>query len=397
MPTFPQLEIIDKLIYISSGNIPSQMAHSMQIVKMAEAFSEKVANFELITSGDISSFLTKKPLNLKNWYGLHHEFQLTRVPLHLYPKYPFPKDYYGGIAFYGLAALYTLIKSPSLAYTRTPAVVRLLLKMKVPVMWELHELPQKANLFNPRILSDPNLIGLATTSPKIGEFVVSKGLPSNKLIIEPNAVDLQKFLPYQSKEVARKGVDLPTDVSIVVYTGHLYDYKGIPTILELAALMPSCMFVLVGGWEKDINRVRDLCESRKLANVKLIGHVSQTQLPNYLYAADVLILPTSAHWEQSEITSPLKLFDYMASRRPVVASALPNIQAVTRDRENALLVEPDNAQAFKTAIQFLLEDQTFSAVIAEQAFEDIQQHTWEKRADRILDFIETRLCQRFKS
>lgn len=391
-----QALLLKSMLQISSGNIPSQMAHSVQIVKMAQAFANKVESFELVTSGDVWSIVTRKQFSLQDWYGLHSNFPIRKIPLHLKKDYPFPKDYYGGKKFYILAALYSLIKSPTLVYTRTPAIVKLLLRMNIPVMWELHEIV-KEEVFHEKILTNNKLVGFVTISPKIADIAISKGLPSEKIIIETSAVDLQKFLPYKSKELARQEISLPQNVSTVVYTGHLYDYKGIPTILEAAKLMPECRFLLVGGWQNDVDRIREICSHRQLNNVFLTGHVPQSQLAVYLYAADVLILPTSKQWRLSEVTSPLKLFDYMASQRPIVASALPNIETVVQDGHNVLLAEPDNSLSFKAAIEQLLKETTLSKSIAEQAFQDVQKYTWEKRAERILKFAQIRLSAMSKS
>ena len=314
---------LNSLIQVSSGNIPTQAAHSMQITKMAEALSKRVDNFELITSGDFWSFVTRAKLDLKHWYGLNSDFSLVRIPINLKQKYPFPENYYGGKFFYLLSTLYILYKSPTLVYTRTPAVVKILLKIGVPIVWELHEIA-KAEVFQQEILCNDLLIAFVTTSEQLGKIAVKKGLPSQKLIVEPNAVALDKFLPYQSQELAKAKIAWESSKPLIVYTGHLYDYKGMPTVLEIAESMPCWDFVVVGGWQNDIERIKELCCSKGLNNVYLKGHVSQALLSDYLYAADVLILPTSSLWEQSEITSPLKLFDYMASQRPVVASNLPN-------------------------------------------------------------------------
>ncbi len=381
---------IDSLIQISSGNIPSQAAHSIQIVKMAGAFSKRIKRFELITSGDIHSILKRTKIDLIGWYGLSREISLVRVPTRWYQRYPFPKDYYGGILFYLLSAIYTWYRSPSLVYTRTPAIVKILLMMSIPVMWELHEIA-KENVFKEGVLSHEKLIGFVTTSRQLGEIAVNKGLPSEKLFIETNAVDIEKFLPYQSRQSARAKISWAGKQPLVVYSGHLYDYKGIPTILGLAEVMPYSDFMLVGGWPSDIDRVRALCHKRKLTNVYLIGHVSQSAVPDYLYAADILILPTSGHWEQAAITSPLKLFDYMAAKRPIVASDLPNIATIAHHQINALLAEPDNLDSFRNAIDRILKDKFLGKALAQRASEDALKNTWDHRAERILNFAEGRL------
>ena len=157
--------------------------------------------------------------------------------------------------------------------------------------------------------------------------------------------------------------------------------------------MPQYQFVLVGGWQADIDRTLALCKAKAVDNVSLIGHVEQSQLATYLYAADVLVVPNSRSWKLATTTSPLKLFEYMAVRRPIVASALPNIVTVLRDHDNALLAEPDDPDSFKDAIARLLSDPALSEQIVSRAAQDIQQYTWEERAGRVLKFANSQLQQ----
>lgn len=393
------------LIYISNGNLPSKMAHTIQVAKMGQALAQKVENFELVTGGDISSTLKGMDAEFLSWYGLHHKFKLVRLPMHLKVNYPFPPDYQCQ-TFFKLASLYACLKSPSLVYTRDSRTAEFLLSIDIPVLYEQHH-PMTAHSPDRPLLSDRNLVGFVTISPQLGETYIKYGLSSSKLLIAHSAVDPANFLPYQSKELARQKLSLKKDPGgilwmnnsstkmpqIVLYSGQLYDYKGIPTILETALVMPEYTFVLVGGWESDINKVKETCDRKNIHNVYTVGHVPQSELATYLYAADVLLLPTSWSWEQAQSTSPLKLFEYMSVNRPIVASALPNIMTVLREGENALLVEPDEPLAFKKAIDKLCQNSALANSLADRAFQEVQNFTWDNRAENILNFATEKLQQ----
>ncbi|NJM71922.1 MAG: glycosyltransferase family 4 protein [Scytonema sp. RU_4_4] len=365
------------------------MAHTIQVAKMAQALSQKLEDFELVTGGDIKSALKGMDTEFKDWYGLHCNFKVVRIPTHIKVNYPFPPDYYNP-RFFKLAVLYACLKSPSLVYTRTPNIVELSLKMGIPVIWEKHE-PINDDSPSRKFFDDKNFIGFVTISPQLLDQYIKHGLSPEKSLFVHSGVDLSNFLPYQSKDFARQKLSFAQDEKIILYSGHLYEHKGIPTLLETARLMPEYKFVLVGGWTNDINKVKEDCKNLNLNNVKIVGHVVQSELASYLYAADVLILPTSKSWHLSETTSPLKLFEYMATRRPIVASALPTINTVLRDRENALLAQPDEPLSFKQAIVQLFENPTLASVIAERAFEEVHNFTWDSRVERILQFAAPRL------
>jgi len=385
------MKTLKSLIYLSKGNLPSKMAHTVQIAKMAQAFSQKIKNFELVTAGDAFSAIQGMNSEFQNWYGLHHKFKLVRLPIHFKFRYPFPHNYENQ-TFYKIAILYACLKSPSVVYTRTPAIADILLKIGLPVLWEWHEpIPEESKSFYQKIFADKNLLGVVTTLPQLAENYIDNGLLKNKILVAANAVDLKNFLPYQDKQLARKELSICQEDKIVVYSGHLYEYKGIPTILETARLLPEYKFVLVGGWADDVQKVQAACQKIGLSNITLVGHVHQTKLASYLYAADVLILPTSKYWDLAGATCPLKLFDYMVSRRPIVASALPTIMTVARDQQNVILAEPDDPISFKEAILSLFENPVLANTIAECAFQEVQDLTWDNRAEQVLQFITERL------
>jgi glycosyltransferase involved in cell wall biosynthesis len=102
-----------------------------------------------------------------------------------------------------------------------------------------------------------------------------------------------------------------------------------------------------------------------------------------LRQCDVLVLPNPRSAISNTHTSPLKLFEYMASGRPIVATALESIQEVLRDGENALLVEPGNPQALVTGIRRIKDDPALAQRVAARAAEDLREYTWARRAERL--------------
>ena len=381
-----------KLIY-AAIDLPSRWARSIQEAKMAQAFAGKVADFELVIPGDLWSLLRGKTFDLRQWYGLHREFKITRLPLFLKKEYPFPQNYETRqfiLRFLRWATIYIRLRSPDLVYTRLVKMARAALRSGLTVLLEWHA-PTNGGVFREQLFTDSNFLGVVAISPLSAQDFIENGLAPEKVLVEADGVDLQSFLPHQSKEDARHKLSLRADVPIVVYAGHLYDFKGIPTLYKVAASMPHCYFVLVGGWEHDIERARRFCQSNGLSNVHVVGFVTQSELPTYLYAGDILVLPNSRGHDWAETTSPLKLFEYMATRRPIVASTLPNVITVLRDMSNALLAEPDCPASFRALIERLLNEPQLGKAIAEQAFQDVQDYTWERRAERILQFVTNRL------
>jgi len=118
----------------------------------------------------------------------------------------------------------------------------------------------------------------------------------------------------------------------------------------------------------------------------LITQKPNKEIPFYLKAADVLVLPNKKGEDISEkYTSPLKMFEYMASKRPIVASDLPSIREILNDH-NSIIMEPNDPQKLAEGIKEAL-NQDLSQKISQQAFSDVQSYTWEKRTKKILEFI----------
>jgi glycosyltransferase involved in cell wall biosynthesis len=175
------------------------------------------------------------------------------------------------------------------------------------------------------------------------------------------------------------------------YAGHLYPWKGVDLIIEAVTALQDTRALIVGGHEHepDLQRAKDLAaELDCAARVTFTGLLPPPEVAARLSEADVLVLPNPASAVSSAFTSPLKLFEYMRSGRPIVASDLPSIREVLVHEQNALLVPPGNPQALTAAIRRLKEDPALGARIAGRALEDAREYTWDKRAERLETLFE---------
>jgi glycosyltransferase involved in cell wall biosynthesis len=170
------------------------------------------------------------------------------------------------------------------------------------------------------------------------------------------------------------------------YAGHLYPWKGADLVIEAVAAILDARGTIVGGHdgEPDLERLKAFAAELNCASrITFTGLVSPSQVAATLTDMDVLVLPNRASAISNEFTSPLKLFEYMASGRPIVASDLPSLREVLRDGENALLVEPGNPQALVAAIRRIKEDRALGTRLADAARHDVRDFTWARRAERL--------------
>ena len=144
-------------------------------------------------------------------------------------------------------------------------------------------------------------------------------------------------------------------------------------------------FYFVGGWPDDIVKISKA--SNGLKNIHIVGFVSNDQVPTWLASADVLLLPNSGKYKHARVTSPLKLYEYMAAKRPIIATDIPALRGVLSHRENAFLIEPDSAGQMASAVMTVCQNENLSNRIAIQAWKDVQKLTWTNRAQNIFRFF----------
>ena len=147
-----------------------------------------------------------------------------------------------------------------------------------------------------------------------------------------------------SKENARKTLKLPQDKTLVVYTGYFYSWKGVDTLVKATALLSHDIeVVMVGGSEEDTKPLLKLKNDLNIQNIRFVGFRPYQEMSLYQKAADCLVVTASSkHAESYLFTSPLKLFEYMASQRPIVATRTPALEEILQNDRNACLVEPDD-------------------------------------------------------
>ncbi len=377
-----------KIIYLANARIPTEKAHGIQIIKTCESFASAGNELELVVP------LRFNPIkeNPFEYYGVKRIFKITRIFSFDLVKLGKIGFWIQSFSFAKLALIYTLIKNPDIIYSREILPLFFLSFFKKNIFWEAHR--GEFNFIVRRLLKKCR--GIITITQGLKDFYLKNGADREKILVASDGVDLKKFDIKISKKEARekleelKKLNLFQGQKIVLYVGHLYDWKGAGNLLSLSIVQDfkdkDVLFVFVGGTKEDIETFRTKGQSPKRC-VTIVGYRPPQEIPYWLKAADILVLPNSAKEKISEFyTSPLKLFEYMASGRPIVASDLPSIREILNEK-NAVLVKPDIPVYLAEGIKKILENPDFSDKISKQAYLDVRNYTWEKRAGKILKFI----------
>lgn len=366
-----------KIALIAPSAIPSLSANSMQVMKMADALAglgNEVGVFAL-PSGAHAAWA-----ELKAHYGLKHPFVMNYVVAN-----PFLRRY--DFAFSALRSAREF--GADLVYTRVPQAAALAAR-SLPTIFELHDVP--SGWMGPRLLR-AFLRGRGAQRVVVNTRVLAERVlamyPSveDKLTLAPNGVDLQPYVALPKPAAARKQLGLSEGFT-VGYTGHLYKGRGISFMLELARRNPSMQFLFVGGKPEDVAERK--VQAGVLNNVRFVGFVPNSELPLYQAASDVLVLPygkqvtASSGGDIAAYTNPLKMFEYLASGRAILASKLPVLNEVL-DGRNALILPAKDVEVWAATLTRLENHPAEREALGKAARETAQKFSWEQRARRVLE------------
>lgn len=371
-----------KLLYIANLRFPTEKAYGIQIAKMCEAFAAEGADITLIypfRGTDIKE-------DFHSYYSVNKNFKIKMLWA---PDFYFPgkldkisvniKNFISGL----LLSFYALNNKADIIYSRDEWPVYFLSFLRKNVFFEAHKFSDARKFFYRNFLK--RNIKIITISESLKNKFLNLGFPSGNVLVAHDGVDLDIFDIPVSKKEAREKVGLPENGDLIMYTGHLFEWKGADVLALAAKLIPEAKFVFVGGTEYDINSFKN--KFGNIPNILIIGHKPHKDIPLFLKAADVLILPNSGKEEISSLTSPLKLFEYMASGRPIVASSLPSISEILYSH-NSILVKPDDPGKLAEGIKAVLDQQDRGQSLASNASENVKEYTWRKRVQKILSFVQ---------
>lgn len=387
-----------RLLYISGARLPSEMAHGIQIMQNCEAFAAAGAEVRLWYARRGGAG------NLHDYYGVQKTFTTRKLPclnVHRWVEGRTPAviellAFYVLMISFGLAAgIGAWFTRPDLIYGRDPIALLVAgwLNPWRKVVWEAHSLKTsgKGTWLQRQTARRANLI-VAITPPLRDDL--RKLWPDAKIMVAHDGIRAARFENLPEAAEARAEAGWPQDRFIVGYAGRLTTYgmtKGIDILIHAIASQPDApeiALALVGGPDEVAEEYRALWSSLALpeANFLYTGQVPAARVARYLSGFDLCAMPHPRQEHFIYYTSPLKLFEYMAAGRALVASDLPSWADVLRDGENALLVAAGDAAAFGEAIARLKHDQGLRERLAAAAKQDVfEAYTWERRARAILE------------
>lgn len=365
-----------KIAFIVNVRMPTEKAHGYQIAKMCEAVATDVIDVLLVV-----------PMRKNNigedtfsYYDVRNNFSLKHIPV--FDAVSFFCGLRLGFYIQAISFLWALrqerISSDTVIITRNPEIAWRYGRQGCRVFYDAHNFPLRVGWLFKKLLK--NISGVVANSHGTAAAFYNAGFKN--IFVAPNAVDLAQFDSVKSK--TKEELGLPARY-IAMYVGHLYKWKGVDVVIEAArnSKRKDIAFVFIGGIDSDLAYYR--AETKELANVVFLGRRPHEEIPEFIKSANALLLPNIPITKESRLyTSPIKMFEYMASGVPIVASNLPSICEVLNDG-NAIMVKNGDPNELLRGVEVALSDEGIAR--ATRAKEDVKEYTWEKRANKIIEFI----------
>jgi len=360
------------LFYITSAKLPANDAQSVQIDAMCRAF---LGTYDgeclLISPWFKDNECLKSPYN---WLRLKTYMQKRNLRYVLFTMRIF---------------LLLLAKRPDFIFTRDILISLAGVLLGINVTYELHK-EQKGRLqeYLIRSLSKTVKFKMVAISDALKDYYIENYyIEGNKIFVYHDGVFVERYdrLRMISKKVIRNELNLPIDKPIVMHTGSLYPGRGAELFEHIVRGFPDLCFVQVGGRPEDIKKWRDYYAG--YGNIRFVSHQKNDLLIRYQMSADLLFLPMTNKNPIWWCTSPMKLFEYMATGNLILASDIGSVSEVLSDR-NAILFDPDNPDTIISTMQKYLNNPLKMKTLAKQALEDLRRkYTWKIRANAILKFV----------
>lgn len=371
-----------RIVSIAAARVPSRTANSIQVMKVAQAMTELGHEVDLLLPGPTPHVSWE---DLSRRYGLRRRFSIRWLTAH-----PLARRY-----DFAARAVWAARSVPvDLVYAWSVPAAALSARLGVPTLLEMHAPPRGwGRLWFSSFLRAPGARRVAPITYALEgilrrEYAGWERGPGGPVL--PMAVDLEPYADLPSPAQARAQLGLREGIT-AGYTGHLYPGRGTDLMFELAGRHPEFQFLWVGGEEDAVEQWRKRqMDTAGISNLQIVGFVDQERLPAYQAASDILLMPYERHvgvssgGDTAAFASPMKMLEYLAAGRAILASDLPPIREILHEKI-ARLVPPEDVSAWSHALRELGEGASQRETLGRAARVEAARHTWRDRAHRALE------------
>jgi glycosyltransferase involved in cell wall biosynthesis len=372
-----------KLDYVHSASVELASANAIQVSRMCEAFAGAGADVTLWYPG----YAAPDAVAGGAWrahHGVGDTFAAHRLPA----WFPARAMTSRALPAFKVAGYLRLLgRRPDAIYTRCFTAAAFFPRAlrarrggaRPPVVFEAHEVPPTRG--RARALRGVDAV-VAITRAAADDLAGELGFPRDRVLVAPDGVPDAWLDTPIDRAAARARLGLALDRPLAVYTGRFHAGTA-PLLRGVAGALAGRLDVVAVGMAAAEARA----QVGGVAHLAIHDPVGADAVRDYQAAADVLLMPHAGDVRWARYTSPLKLFEYMAAGRPIVASHLPVLDEVVAHGDTAWLVPVGDAGAIARGVEHVLADAGLGARMVERARAEVRRYTWGARARAILAFV----------
>ncbi len=358
------------VVYITRTEVPSNAAQALQIQAMARAFHEQLGdNFLLISSkGGASTSSTFRWQRIRGF----------RNTLLRYIQFVFK------------TILIAIKSDNTIFYTRDIALAFSAILCGRIAIYEAHKQPasQAASLLFSWLSRQKNFRLVTISSALADHYFECFPKIRNRTLVAHDGVFPEDYITLNGEKKAslRLKLNLPLEKVLVIHTGSLY--KGGAELYEYVAKAggDKILFVHIGGSRSEQDSWKAYYANLGLANIVFLPQMPPDAAKQYQMAADLLFYVTTRASPLFWCTSPLKLFEYMATGIPILGARIGSVSEIIND-SNAFCFDPDHPDTIAPAFLRFLNNPSSAKNIASRAKSDAtNEFSWQSRAKRIIEF-----------
>lgn len=376
-----------KIAYLTATRVPDDWAHVLQILHMCEAFASSGAEVELIAPKRNKS----ASVDAYEYAGVAKNFKIIYLRcIDLFPGTTSRLSFYiRTFSFFVSASFYLHKHKFNALYTREHLAGIFFKKL----FYEVHSLPTGGKGLYKKLWK--RISGFVVITSAMRDLYVREGISKDSIHVAPDAVTVDSFATPLTKEESRQNMGIDAGKFVMGYVGTLKTMrmeKGVRCGIEALPLLPDdVMFLVAGGEPDDVEEYRLVARSVGVEHrVVFAGKVRHSDVPTYLKACDVVVAPFPDVEHYRLYMSPLKIFEYMAAKVPMIVSDLPSLREVLTDK-TAVFIPPADSSALARAVIDLKSAPERRTSLAEAAYEDAcNRFSWRARAQGIIQFITNR-------
>jgi glycosyltransferase involved in cell wall biosynthesis len=226
--------------------------------------------------------------------------------------------------------------------------------------------------------------GLFVVSEVLRKYFLESGVPADRILVIPNGAEVDRFKPEAADQAVR--LQMGEGNVVVGFVGSFASFHGIEQLRQAidfaCSRRKNVRFMLVGSGERS-KKLKEHCVQMGFDKVvHFAGHVPPERVPGYMAAADILLAPYEA--QDLFYFSPIKIFEYMAAGRAVLAASVGQIAEVIEDGTNGILYNPRDPESLGVGLDKLLDDPSLRRRLGENARQTVVGHyTWRANAERV--------------